>query len=468
MIPYIASTSVRFFSIGTNGGIAEATNCVTLHVKNNPVVLEVNGSTGPVLGDGGEVHLVATGLPVGSVAHAILGCDPTTAPEDLGQVIGADGTFDAYIQNGASEDFSVWVAVGWPTQIFSNCVSVHIVPYLIDPVLTVNGSQTPDPISAGSYFDLAGSTFSPDTTVSLERWPGSSGCVGGSNPFGATTDNDGSFSLQLIVDSPGYISFRGKDQNGNYGNCVTLLVTAATPTPEPATPTPTATVAGTPGPITLTANGSTVPVAVDGGTRVDFQAAGLAGVSYTLRWYAAGDCTGTAHSLGSGPGSDGSVGAATRYVESTIGVNLQAGERTSNCVQVSWRALPPTSTATTIASPTSPVATATATSTGPDVTATVSPTDPAATSTLAATVPATATTTAMTSDTPTATVVVTGTSAVGVTPTPTATNGAVSGLPVTGGAPTHGSNPPLTILLAAVAAFVLGLSALFIRRSVRR
>src|SRR5690606_31804435 len=62
--------------------------------------------------------------------------------------------------------------------------------------------------------------------------------------------------------------------------------------------------------------------------------------TFTLRWYPAADCSGSANPMGSGPGTTGVVGAMTRHTAATLGFQLTAGERTSNCATATWQAPP--------------------------------------------------------------------------------------------------------------------------------
>lgn len=468
--------SVKFNSVSPDQHTLESTNCVDLYPLATSIDLKVNDGSGSVLVDGGEIHLVATGLPEGSVAYAALGCDGPFEPDDFGQTIGDDGTFEAYLSDDLPDEFYVRVVLGPDFTITSNCVHVRLVDYLIDPQIAIDGSQAPAPVVSGQHFSLTGITFPPDAAVTIRAYPGANDCSGTSAVSGAQSDNEGNFDLDRLAGEAGAISFQA-EAGGTVSNCVPLQITTAPIIPT-VTPTVTPTVVVPTGPIILRANGQTDPQTLAGGTKANFTAENLGtGETYHLDWYQSGDCSGTAQSLGNGVAGASQVGSLTRYVASTVSVRLTAGERTSNCVQVSWLAAPATATATI--TPTSPVVTATATFPGPDVTATISPTepgvtmtvtvaptDPTTTSTPTATGPVVTATGTTIDPAPTVTNVPTGTSVAGVTPTPT--KGAVTGLPVTGGAPSHGSGMPLAIMSAVIAAFILAMVTLVFRRGVRR
>lgn len=143
--------SVRYAELAGDGSVIETTNCVVLVHQLTDVRLAVNGSTGPVLVDGGEIHMVATGLAPGSVAHAVLGCSGPFEPDDFGQVIGPDGVFEAYLSDDLPNEFAIRVALAPPAEVSSNCVWVRLVSYLIDPVIAVNGSQAPPAVERDRF-----------------------------------------------------------------------------------------------------------------------------------------------------------------------------------------------------------------------------------------------------------------------------------------------------------------------------
>ncbi|MGC4108477.1 MAG: hypothetical protein QM753_19310 [Thermomicrobiales bacterium] len=471
-----ADLSVMFVSLAANGSALEYSNCVALWHQYTAINLEVNESIGPVLVDGGEIHLIATGLPPGAVAYAVLGCSGPFDPDDFGQTIGDDGVFEAYMSDDLPDEFSVQVVLGPDGAVSSNCVQVRLVTYLIDPEIAINGSQAPAPVESGQPFTLSGVTFPPDAAVTIRAFPGASDCTGTPTVAGAQSDNEGNFSLDRVAGAAGTISFQA-EAGGLPSNCVPLQITSAPIAP---TVTPTATVIPTvmvpEGPITLRANGQTDPQTLAGGTAAVFTAENLGtGETYALAWYPSGDCTGTSRSMGGGVAGAGQVGTLTRSVASTVSFMLTAGERTSNCVQVSWLAAVTTPTVT----PTAPVVTVTPTSvdsgatatptptTATTVTATSTPLDPGGTATVTPTGSAVTATPTGTGSTPTPDPTGTLTPATAITPTPTASAGPVTGLPTTGGGPTQGHDAPLMALLAVVA-MTLGMAAFAARRGAGR
>lgn len=93
------------------------------------------------------------------------------------------------------------------------------------------------------------------------------------------------------------------------------------------------------GPLTLLAAGQTAPPAVAVGSGVSFTAEGLNDDdAYQLRSYAAGECTGAARLAATGTGAPSTVGTVARVTPSVVGFQLVAGDRTSNCVTVTWLA----------------------------------------------------------------------------------------------------------------------------------
>ncbi|MCA9834776.1 MAG: hypothetical protein KC435_12570 [Thermomicrobiales bacterium] len=469
-ISYLADISIRFVSVASNGAELESTNCVHLRYLESGIHLQVNDSiASPVLVDGGEIHLFAWGLPPGSVAFATVGCDDSFDPgNDFGQVIGDDGVFDGYMSDDLPTDdvFEVQVLLGPGPDytVRSNCVMVRLVDYLIDPVIAINGSDTPAPVVSGEHFSLTGIDFPPDADIIIRAFPGSSDCTGTANIGGTESDAEGIITTDQVAGDAGMISFQAQGYSW-ISNCVPLQITAA-----PTTPTPTPIVVVPTGPITLYANGKTDPQTLAGGANAKFTAANLGeGETYRLDWYQGENCTGTSQLLGNGIAGIGQVGSLTRYVASTASFRLVAGERTSNCVQVSWLAIPPTATVTT--TPTTPTATTTTT---PTVTATVTAT---ATSTSTATVVPTSSATVTT--TPTATDPVgtaTSTRPVTIEPTNTATGSVtpdsssevVTGLPSTGNSPKDGMNAALVIQLTAVSALIVGMVPVIAKRAKRR
>lgn len=471
-LSFAPDLSIRFVSLAATGGEEESTNCVALWHQDTDIVLEVNGSTGPVLVDGGEIHLIATGLPTGSVGYAVLGCDGAFEPDDFGQSIGSDGVFEAYLSDDLPDEFSVRVVLGPDGVVSSNCVQVHLVTYLIDPAIAINGSQSPGPVESGQWFAITGTGFPPSVAVTIRAYPGRSDCTGEATTSGAESDSEGNIGLDRLAGEAGPISFRAEAGEWT-SNCVPLQVAAAVVTPTTTatvtvSPTVSPTVVVPDGPITLRANGQTDPQTLPGGSSARFTADNLgAGESYRLAWYPSGDCTGTARPLGRGVAGTGQVGALTRSIASTVSFQLAAGERTSNCVQVSWLAAAVTPTLT----PTGSSVTATLTPSDSGVTATVSPTGSAATGTPTPTdAVITATTTVTASTTIASTVMVsaapTGTSVADATPSPT--EGAITGLPVTGGGAGAGHHAPVVALLAAVAALMLAMAACVTRRGRNR
>ncbi|MGC4189713.1 MAG: hypothetical protein QM589_00580 [Thermomicrobiales bacterium] len=392
------SLSVRFYSYVDGSQVF--TNCAPLSYSPTAVQLEVNGSLGPVLAGGGEVHLRATGLPPGSTAYPVLGCDGPVEPDEYGQPIGDDGIFDGYLSDDLPDEFWVRVALAPPSGVSSNCVFVQLVDYEIKPVIQVGGSETPDPVESGAPFEIVGTTFPPNTNATVRAYSGSDDCTGEPVLYGTETDPEGNLSLTLTAGNTGPVSIRA-DAGEWSSNCLVVPINAA-----PSTEVPTATA-------TATSTGPDVTVTVS---------------------------------------------------------------PTSPAVTVTTT-VAPTEPATTITpTATGPAVTMTATSTGstptattfpggPTVTATTIPTDPAVTATAATTTTATTVSTATVPGS-TVTVVPTGTNAVSVTPTPT--KAPIAGLPVTGGAPTDGSGTSLAILLAALAALVLGMATLVARRGAHR
>ncbi len=475
------TVSVQFVSLNPNQTVLEATNCVVLAHQATSIYLEVNGSTGPVLVDGGEIHLIATGLPSGTTAYAALNCDGPFEPDDFGQTIGSDGIFEAYMSDDLPDEFGIRVVLGPDYVVSSNCVHVRLVTYLIDPQIEINGSTTPDPVVSGATFTLTGLTFPPDAAVTIRTYTGAD-CTGDSTVSGAQSDNEGNFSLDPSAGAAGMISVQA-ETGGQLSNCVPLEITAVqvTPTDTP-TPSPTATVVVPTGPITLFANGETDPQTLPGGAAANFTATGLGDrEAYSLASYPNADCSGTIRPLGTGFAGSGQVGTMTRYIASTIGVRLTAGQRTSNCVEVSWQAVPATATPTAsptqaggevpaTATPTEQSVTATPTepSTAVSPTATASPTesDGVSTATPEPTLDGTTATATATDPDATSTALPTAVNPEQVTPNPT--REPVTKLPSTGVAPAQGQGSPLSTLLVLAVAVILGVGSMLGRRAMRR
>lgn len=465
-MPFTAdAVSIKF--IRADGGALEPTNCVLLVRLDTDIVLTVNGSLGPVLVDGGEIHFVATGLPENSIAYVGLNCSGTFEPvdDDLGQPITADGIFDGYMSSGLPDEFEIRVALGPDFSVTSNCVYVRLVDYLVDPQIAINGSQAPASVESGQHFTLTGITFPPDEAVSIHAFQGSSDCSGSATVSLAQSDNEGNLSADLVAGPAGPYSFLA-ESGGFTSNCVPLQITAA-----PIPPTIPPTVEVPTGAITLYANGQTAPLTLPGGTKATLTADGLGSLEpYRLDSYASADCSGTSRSLGNGVAGSDSVGSVNRYVASTMSIRLSADERVSNCLQVNWLATPPTTAPTgPVVSPTvSPTATGTSTTTPTGTAISPTATSTSTTTPTGTAVSPTATGTSTTIPTGTTTVP-TGTisAPTGTDTTSTPSNGQVVGLPSAGGDSTKGIGTEL-IMLAAAAWLVLGGIALIVRRGARR
>jgi hypothetical protein len=350
VVEFVGTFSVRAYALGPGGEIIEYSNCVAMSGIPNAIDLTVNGSRGPLLVMvDEELNLLATGLPPGSLAHAAIGCSGEFDPDDFGQVIGDDGVFEGTLVESVPDEFGIRVVLEPPSTVSSNCVSVRVIDYVIDPRLTVNGSEAPSPVEFGGNIDLAVKALPPHADAVINAFFGSIDCSGEPVAIEEFTQTDGSLMRRLTGEQAGPVSYRVV--SGTYAtNCVSVEVLPVPPTEVPTelpTEVPT-------GPIALLANGTTAPQVLAGGTQVELTTEDLGlNEPYSVLWYPAGDCTGTPRALGNGSGSTGQVGAMTRYIASTVGFQLTAGERTSNCVQVSWLAIPPTEPVTE--EPTEPV-----------------------------------------------------------------------------------------------------------------
>ncbi|HRE02830.1 MAG TPA: hypothetical protein PLV68_16130, partial [Ilumatobacteraceae bacterium] len=183
-------------------GPNEWTNCVALTTSAEAVVLRVNGSLGPVQGDGGEIHLVATGFPVGSQVYPVLGCEGDFEPDDFGSVVGESRTVEFFLNDDLPTDyFFVRVAMAPPSQVSSNCVLVRVVDYLIDPVITIDGSESPDPVVEGTPVDVVGAAFPPERTVTVRTYPASGDCTGDFVTGGAESTDEGDLTFATAATS---------------------------------------------------------------------------------------------------------------------------------------------------------------------------------------------------------------------------------------------------------------------------